>query len=233
MGQLKRILSRIFSATLLVLSAGVAGAANCGDDVNGERVACACGDTVVSDTRLVKTDPVVRQRCPDDGLIIRAPGQIESLTLDLAGLPLTGKGRGVGVQVLDGGSQGALIIGGKDGRPGQIAGFRVGISARGASGLRAAENLIVLGNETDGIQVSGRGAVLNGVVADDNGRSGVRAHGRDLSLEGISAAGNRRYDLRVSGNGNYVAPDAETLERGAARVTGGNNVIEPTTEVAR
>jgi hypothetical protein len=52
-------------------------------------------------------------------------------------------------------------------------------------------------------------------------------------LEGISAAGNSRYDLRVSGNGNYVAPDAETLERGAARVTGGNNVIEPTTEVAR
>jgi len=233
MGQLKRILSRVFTTTLLLLCAGVAVAANCGDDVNGERVACACGDTVVSDTRLVKTDPVVRQRCPDDGLTIRAAGQIESLTLDLAGFPLTGKGGGVGIQVLDGGSQGALLIGGKDGRPGQIAGFRVGISARGARGLRAAENLIVLGNETDGIQVSGRGAALNGVVADDNGRAGVRAHGRDHSLEGVSAAGNRRYDLRVSGNGNYVGADAETLERGGARVTGGNNVVEPTTDVAR
>lgn len=233
MGQLKRILSRVFTTTLLLLCAGVAVAANCGDDVNGERVACACGDTVVSDTRLVKTDPVVRQRCPDDGLIIRAAGQIESLTLDLAGLPLTGKGSGVGIQVLDGGSQGALLIGGKDGRPGQIAGFRVGISARGAQALRAAENLIVLGNETDGVQVSGRGAALNGVVSDDNGGSGVRTRGRDHSLEGVSAAGNRRYDLRVSGNGNYVGADAETLERGGARVTGGNNVVEPTTEGAR
>src|SRR5512139_3286279 len=233
MVELNGTLLRVFSTTLLVLSAGVASASNCGDDVDGQRVPCACGDTVISDTRLVKTDPVVTQRCPDDGLTVRAAGQVESLTLDLAGLPLTGQGSGIGIHVLDGGSAGAILIGGKDGGPGQVAGFRVGISARGSRGIRAAENLIVLGNETDGVQVSGRGAALSGVVSDDNGRSGVRAHGRDHSLEGVSAAGNGRYDLRVSGNGHYVGADAETLERGAARVTGSGNVVAPAAEVSR
>ena len=233
MVELNGTLLRVFSTTLLVLSAGVALASNCGDDVNGQRVPCACGDTVVSDTRLVKTDPVVTQRCPDDGLVLRAAGQVESLTLDLAGLPLTGQGSGVGIQVLDGGSRGAILIGGKDGSPGQVAGFRVGISARGSRAILGAENLVVFGNETDGVRLSGRGATLSGVVADDNGSSGVRAHGRDHSLEGVSAAGNGRYDLRVSGNGHYVGTDGATLERGAARVTGSGNVVAPTAEVSR
>ena len=234
MGQLNGILWRIFAVTLLVLSAGgVARAGNCGDAVNGQRVPCACGDTVVSDTRLVKTDPVVTQRCPDDGLTVRAAGQVESLTLDLAGLQLTGQGGGVGIHVLDGGSAGAILIGGNDGRPGQVAAFRVGVSARGSRAILAAENLIVVGNETDGIQVSGRGATLSGVVADDNGRSGIHAHGRDHTLEGVSAAGNQRFDVRVSGNGHYVGSDEETLNRGAARVTGGANVVVPTAEVSR
>lgn len=233
MGQLKGMLLRILSITPLVLCAGVAAAANCGDDVNGQRVPCACGDTVVSDTRLVRTDPVVTQRCPEDGLTIRAAGQVESLTLDLAGLPVTGSGAGVGIRVINGGSLGAILIGGKDGALGQVAGFRVGVSARGSAGLRAAENLIVLGNEADGLRISGRGAALNGVVADDNGRSGVRAHGRDHSLEGVTAKGNQRYDLRVSGDGHFVGTDANTLNRGASRVTGSGNVIAPTAEVAR
>jgi hypothetical protein len=232
MVELNGTLLRVFSTTLLVLSAGVAAASNCGDDVNGERVACACGDTVVSDTRLVRTDPVVTQRCPDDGLTLRASGQVESLTLDLAGLPITGQGSGVGIQVLDGGSRGAILIGGKDGSPGQVAGFRVGISARGSHAILGAANLVVFGNETDGVRLSGRGATLSGVVADDNGRSGVRAHGRDHSLEGVSAGGNGR-DLRVSGDGHYVGADGATLEHGAARITGSGNVVAPTAEVSR
>lgn len=233
MGQLNGILSRIFAVTALVLTAGVAAAGNCGDDVNGQRVPCACGDTVVSDTRLVKTDPVASQRCPDDGLTVRAAGQVESLTLDLAGLQVTGQGSGIGIHVLDGGSAGAILIGGNDGHPGQVAGFRVGVSARGSHTILAAENLLVVGNETDGLQVSGRGVGLSGVVSDDNGRSGIRARGRDHALEGVSAAGNGRYDLRVSGNGHYIGTDERTLESGAARVTGGGNVVVPTAEVSR
>jgi len=233
MRELKGIFSRLFAMTLLLVTAGAAVAGNCGDDVNGRRVPCACGDTVVSDTRLQKTDPVTTQRCPDDGLTVRAAAEVESLTLDLAGLPLTGKGSGVGIRVLDGGSQGAILIGGKDGSPGQIAGFRVGISARKTNAVRAAANLVVLGNETDGIRISGRGAALSGIASDANGGSGVRARGRDHSLEGVSAAGNRRYDLRVSGNGHFVGADTATLGRGKTRVTGDSNVVAPATEVAR
>jgi hypothetical protein len=233
MGQLKTILLRLVVATLFLFRAGIATAGNCGDDVNGQRVPCSCGDTVISDTRLVKTDPVVGERCPDDGLTLRAAAPVESLTLDLAGLQLTGQGSGIGIHVLDGGSAGAILIGGKDGNPGQVAGFRVGISARGSRAILAAENLILVGNEADGIQVSGRGIGLNGVVSDDNGRAGIRARGRDLALKDVSATGNRQYDLRVSGNGHYVGTDARTLANGATRVTGSANVVTPTAEVAR
>lgn len=232
MGQVKGILLRVLAAMVVVFAANVAVAGNCGDDVSGRRVPCACGDAVVSSTRLVRTDPVVSQRCRGDGLIVRASGNVESLILDLAGLPLTGQGSGVGIRVLDGGAVGAILIGGKDDRPGQVAGFRIGISARGSRAIRAAENLVVVGNESDGVQVSGRGVALSTIVSDDNGRNGIRAHGRDHSLEGVSAAGNRRYDLRVSGNGHYVHADEETVERGAARVTGGDNMVAPA-EVSR
>ena len=216
---------------LLVLAISAAEAAPCGDDVDGERVACSCGDTVVADTRLLPGDPVVRERCRANGLIVSAPREVESLTLDLGGQSLVGRGSGTGILVLDGGRDGAILIGGRDGAPGHVAGFRVGVSARGSRKLHAAENLIVVGNDADGVRVSGRGSVVRGVVADDNGGSGVRAHGRDHALDGVSARGNRRFDLRVSGNGHYVGADARTVEGRASRVTGSGNVVTP--EVAR
>lgn len=234
MVQLQRLTA--FVLILLISIAfhrGLAEAASCGDDVGGERVACACGDVVVSDTRLRSTDPVVRGACPADGLTLRAAGDVESLTLDLAGLQLTGKGRGTGILVSDGGRQGAILIGGRDGQPGQIAGFRVGVSAQGSRGILAAENLVVLANETDGLRVRGRGASLRGIVTDANGRSGVRAHGRDHSLDDVSATSNGRYDLRVSGNGHLVVTDPATLDKGTARVTGDTNVVLPSSEAAR
>ncbi len=81
------------------LLSGAAAAAPCGDDVKGVRVACHCGDTVVSDTRLRPEDPVVSGRCPLDGLAIRADALAESITLDLAGLSLVGTGAGIGLEV--------------------------------------------------------------------------------------------------------------------------------------
>ena len=94
------------------LLAEPARAAACGDDVNGERIACSCGDTIVSDTRLRADDPVVVERCRTDGLIVRAPAGALTLRLDLGGRVLTGDGLGTGIRVLSGGSRGAVIIGG-------------------------------------------------------------------------------------------------------------------------
>lgn len=216
---------------LIAVSPGASSAGRCGDAVDGERVPCACGDVVVSDTRLLPSDPVVSGRCPDDGLILRAGEGVESLVLDLDGNGLTGRGSGAGILILDGGSEGAILIGGRDGDPGQVAGFRVGVSARGSDDLLAMENLIVLGNETDGIRVSGRGAVLSGVVADDNGGHGLRARGRDHALAGVAASGNGRQDVRVSGNGHYVESEPRAAAEGTVRVTGAGNVVTP--EVAR
>lgn len=222
----------ILATFLLVLVlAPQAFAGHCGDDVDGERIACACGDVVVSDTRLSRTDPVVSERCRSDGLIVRAASGIESLTVDLNGNTLTGEGRGTGILIHDGGTAGAILIGGRDGAPGQVAGFRVGVSARGSGTLFAAENLLLIGNETDGIRLSGRAASIRGVVSDDNGSHGIRARGRDHALAGVSATGNGRADVRVSGNGNYVGTDARTRERGSTHVTGGGNVVAD--EVAR
>ena len=51
-------------------------AANCGDTTGagGTRVACACGDTVTTNTKLKNTDPVVStslaDTCSGDGLAI-------------------------------------------------------------------------------------------------------------------------------------------------------------------
>jgi len=113
----------------------------CGDDVDGQRVACSCGDTVVSSTRLRQEDPVVNQRCSHNGLQLRAAGSIDSLVLDLAGFTLTGSGSGTGILVLDGGSQGAVIVGGNPSEPGHVAGFRRGIRTHGRRGLKATHNL--------------------------------------------------------------------------------------------
>lgn len=79
---------------MTVLAAAVVHA-DCGDDIGGERVPCGCGDVVVSDTRLRPGDPVVEGACPADGLILRAAPAASSLTLDLGGLELRGRGAGV------------------------------------------------------------------------------------------------------------------------------------------
>ena len=210
---------------ILAVGATSAAAGVCGDDVGGERVPCACGDTVVTAARLQRSDPIVGATCSGNGLVIDAARDVESVTLDLAGFSIIGDSGGTGILVRDGGSEGAYVIGGPDGRPGQIAAFRVGVSARATRGIRGAANLIVSGNEQDGVRIAGRAAVLSGIVADENGRSGIVARGRDHALDGVAARDNGHNDLRVSGNGNYVATEETTTSRGNARVTGRGNVV--------
>ncbi len=75
-------------ATFGLVSAGEA--ASCGDTAgpNKTRVPCACGDTVVTSTRLRATDPVVTIACTetDEALIIGA----DNITLDCRGLAISG-----------------------------------------------------------------------------------------------------------------------------------------------
>jgi parallel beta-helix repeat protein len=83
---------------LLVLLVSPAGASPCGDTSGpgGTWVACQCGDTVTSSTRLQPTDPVVSTVCPRDGLLIRSG----DITLNCADLTLQG-GAGAGIDFRD------------------------------------------------------------------------------------------------------------------------------------
>jgi parallel beta-helix repeat protein len=69
-------------------------AADCGDSagVGGARVPCACGDSVVTDTTLEATDPIVSGGCDDPNVVAGLDLSQPSITLDCAGLTIDGPG---------------------------------------------------------------------------------------------------------------------------------------------
>jgi len=199
-----RVLSRdlLYMSTSLLailLAAGSAEAAVCGDDVEGERVACGCGDVAVSDTKLAPEDPVIQTRCLSDGLLIRAAREATSIRLDLAGLSIVGLGVGTGIQVIYGGSEGAVIIGGPEGKAGTVSGFRTGLRGHGQRSVAELRNLILKGNEADGLVLRGDGTRIVDVIAESNGRDGLRLGGRGAELQNSHGIVNRRHDVRVTG----------------------------------
>lgn len=113
---------------VLVMGVVPGWAANCGDTAGpgGTRVACACGDTVVTDTVLKSTDPVVSTGpgdvCAGGGLSFGAP----DLTLDCKGLMLRGPGIGAGIGISEASQPGTTIQG-----CGVVA-FNLGIRGGGA-----------------------------------------------------------------------------------------------------
>lgn len=203
--------SFLFSIAVVAVAVAVPGSARagCGDDVGGVRVPCQCGDLVVSDATLRADDPVVVERCTGDGLIVRGRG-LESLRLDLAGHSLVGTGGGTGILVLDGGIEGATVVGGPDGRSGAVAGFGTGLHGFGVGSVKLVRNVIFRGNLADGVSLRGADARLEGVVAEANGRDGLRLGGRSVQVDGVQANDNRRFGVRATAAG----------VRGAARARG-------------
>jgi hypothetical protein len=196
----------------------------CGDDVDGARVACHCGDTVVSNTRLRSTDPVAAAQCSRDGLLVDAADGAPGLILDLGGQTVKGAGDGYGMRVLDGGKGGVILTGGSVAVPGTVASFRVGISARGKDVLSEVENVVVTGCKRDGIVVHTDGGKVEGVIVERNGRDGLRLRGRAQSLDGVIASENRRDGLRVSGRDNRAVGGSYANGRLDARTNGRNQI---------
>ncbi|MFQ5477835.1 MAG: hypothetical protein ACE5E4_04375 [Candidatus Binatia bacterium] len=190
----------LVAVAALLMPAAPSLAALCGDSVGGSRVACACGDVVVSDTTLRPGDPVVSSRCEADGLLIRAGRGDESITLDMAGLSIVGTGSGVGIRVIDGGSLGAVIRGGY----GQVVGFVTGIRASGRQSLQLAENVEVTGNRRDGLALRGTSARLVGVIATGNGRHGMWVRSIGGGVIDSNASDNLGSGLRLSGRGGNI-----------------------------
>lgn len=183
-------------------------AADCGDNIAGTRVPCDCGDTVVTNTVLQPTDPVTLNRCKVDGLRLRAPRNARTISLNIAGLSIVGTGMGVGIRVIDGGEDGALIIGGETDSAGEVANFRNGVRATGKSSLAGIRDLVIKGCVADGAVIRAGTSELVRVVVVENGRNGLRIAGENLTMETVNASDNKGYGARVTGRqvkGNMTA----------------------------
>jgi hypothetical protein len=226
--------STLPSLFLLCLVLGVtvapAAATRCGDDVDGRgtRVACACGDVLVSSARLAPSDPLVQAPCPAAGLVVDVPTTVtRPITLDLAGAILAGSGRGVGIEVLAGGPHGIVVTG-----PGGVRGFDLGIVAReGAlASLVAVESS---DNVHDGFRLAGRDYRLDTCRADRNGRDGFVLHGEGYRLDGCEAVGNGRDGFAVRGRPATTVADANTADANGRRAARPRSRAQRTTEEAR
>ncbi|MBI5504122.1 MAG: right-handed parallel beta-helix repeat-containing protein [Deltaproteobacteria bacterium] len=193
----------LFGLTLSPWSISAASATYCGDDVGGRRVACGCGDTVVSDTTLHADDPVVTGRCPLDGLILRASPFADSIRLDLAGLTVSGAPYGVGILVLAGGASGAIITGG-DEQKATILGFGTGVLSERVGALLRVEGLEIRGVRGDGIRIRGRGVFLVDVEAAYNSGDGIRLSGTGGRLVRTATHDNGGNGLRLFVDGAAV-----------------------------
>ncbi len=159
-------------------------AADCGDSAGpgGTRVACMCGDSVVTDTRLDPTDGAVNEPCGDVGLTISR----NSITLDCNGLELVGSDAsktGVAIE-----TNGAVV------QRCHISGFDIGIRGHpGAWRNRILSNTLE-GNRLVGIVVgssSRRNDVVDN-VANDNGDVGIQINSssHDIHVIGNQASGH-------------------------------------------
>ena len=202
----------VIATLVALLSGGVnAHAGFCGDDVDGVRVPCDCGDVVAGDTTLRPDDPIANRRCPMDGLIVRAGGHTESVHLDLGGIAIVGSHRGTGLLIERGGSDGAVVTGGAGERRAEIVGFGTGVHCPSGSALRRLERIHVKGSRHDGYKIRQSGAFLVDLGSSDNGGDGFRLsgsggrmiRGRTERNEGVgirSSTPNFVLDVEAEGN---------------------------------
>jgi len=209
-------------ATLLAAQAP-AHAAVCGDDVDGRRIGCACGDVVVSNTALRTGDPILNGRCESDGLIVRAPYIAEGITIDLGGHALVGSGFGRGIVIEHGGADGAEIIGGTAEQAGQVVGFDVGVSVPHSDGVGRIEHLIARGNRRDGFQIVTSGAILIDLVAESNGGYGIRMRGRGGRIIESVARNNKMSGARIDCRDTIIDIEASANAKHGVIVDGRYN----------
>ncbi len=205
----------VFTVALALSISSSSSAKVCGDDIDGVRIACACGDVVASDSTLRPTDPVVLERCPGFGLILRADPLAESITLDLGGLALRGSDRLFGILVDRGGNEGATIVGGPRGRVGYVTGFATGLSVPNPHALARVARVVARGNHSEGFLIRHRGAFVIDCAAEDNGGHGFQIMGRGGRFLNLRAERNGRNGITIRSPGaTVVAVTQDNAENG-------------------
>jgi hypothetical protein len=183
----------------------------CGSDVGGQRVACACGDTVVSDLVLTD-DPVGISVCPGDGLVVRSINATHGVTIDLRGKTLRGSGRGTGVWILYGGPGGARLI--SRGGPATVAGFRDGVVGHGLDSVILIDGIIAASSRRDGIRVEAVGYHIRTTEARDSGRHGFFLMGSGYRVTSTRSVNSLHFGYLIMGTGAVIgAPGAGNAAR--------------------
>lgn len=218
-----RILSSLVTILTSLAISFPSYAAPCGDDVDGRRVACRCGDTVISDTTLLPSDPVVTERCTLDGLVVRAAARSESIRLDLAGLSIQGSGVGAGIDVAYGGADGASIVGGPAGNRGSIAGFGVGLFNTWREALARVDRLEIYDNSAEGIRSVIAGTLFEDIEVRGNGRDGIHLKGTGGRLVAVRSRANGENGIRLFASNVAVDAVAEDNARSGIIADGDDN----------
>jgi hypothetical protein len=220
---MRDVRSAVAWTVLMVASPAIAVAGPCGDHVDGLRVACRCGDTVVSDTRLLATDPVVTARCPLDGLTIRASTLAESIRLELDRHELRGSGVGIGIRVAYGGSDGAHVVGSPSQGYGSVSGFGVGLDVVEPTALARVTRLDLRANSNEGARVTMAGTIFEDVLAHGNSRDGLRIRGTGGRLASVRSFENGENGIRIFSDNVVVDADGDRNGRTGIIVDGERN----------
>lgn len=80
---------------------------------------------------------------PRGGLLVRLPEESRAVVVNLNGQEIRGSGVGTGIRILNGGSEGAEIVGGVGGVAGVVSGFGEGIRSTRPDDLRLLTNVVV------------------------------------------------------------------------------------------
>jgi len=220
---------RMITALLIAACVGFATPAFavkvCGDDVQGTRVACACGDVAVSDVTLRASDPISKEKCLHDGLVVRADSNADSITINLGGQTIVGGGHGYGILVEYGGSDGAVIVGSSSGRMAQIVGFRRGVYAPTTRAVSRLEAVSVIANSDDGIRINGKGAILVDINTSKNSGNGIAMRGMGGRIANVHAVDNGNAGVRLAGKGTIVTGVVEGNAKHGIVVGGSKNDV--------
>lgn len=186
----------------------------CGDDVDGQDVPCACGDTLVSNL-VLGADPLLDAPCPQDGLIVRAASDVAAgVRIDLQGRTLRGTGTGTAVWVVYGGPGGAQIVS-SNGRA-TLEGFRDGISAHGADTVALVDGVTVAGSGRDAVRLMGPAFEIRNTDARTSGRDGFSLGGGGYRLTSTQAIDSKRFGYFIMGQDSVIGePGAGNTAQGS------------------